>query len=122
MTTQHTPTPYTPIPQEITIGEHRATVSGIIYGALGEAGPRLTIAQLNRMKIALRPYADAYRNIAPLLAAAKAALEHVEELEEAWLRGALSESDTGGGTRSNRNHDLKMMLQAVIKLAKEDAA
>lgn len=32
--------------------------------------------------------------------------DHLTELACAWRRGALSEHDGKGGTRSNRNHDL----------------
>jgi hypothetical protein len=35
---------------------------------------------------------------------------HLEELAEAWRRGALTEHDGGGGTRSNRNWELVVEL------------
>jgi len=40
--------------------------------------------------------------------------EHLEELEEAWRRGALSEHDGHGGTRSNRNADLVRELGKAL--------
>jgi hypothetical protein len=69
-----TTTPYSPTVQELSVGEHRELVSGLVYEALGMSGPKLTIKELNAMKVVLRPYADAYRNIPTFLAAAKAAL------------------------------------------------
>jgi len=59
--------------------------------------------------------------IADLLAAAEAALAHVEELEESWSRGALEERDGKGGTRSNRNVDVRVQLQAAIAKTKGEA-
>lgn len=52
-----------------------------------------------------------------LLAAARDALSHIEELEEAWRRGVLHELDTPGGTRSNKNVDVRVALEAAIKKA-----
>ena len=39
---------------------------------------------------------------------------HLEELREAWQRGALSEHDNLGGTRSNRNNDVLRMINARL--------
>jgi hypothetical protein len=50
-----------------------------------------------------------------LLDACKEALEHISELEEAWRTGALSERDGKGGTRSNRNLDVRVILESAIK-------
>lgn len=52
-----------------------------------------------------------------LLAACEAALAHVEELRDAWMRGAISECDGRGGTRSNRNVDVENQLRAAIQKA-----
>lgn len=52
-----------------------------------------------------------------LLAAAKAARKHIEELREAWERGCLSEHDGKGGTRSNRNADVDRQLRTAIAAA-----
>lgn len=43
------------------------------------------------------------------------ALAHVEELEAAWSRGLIEERDTRkmGGTRSNRNTEVRAALQAL---------
>ena len=51
-----------------------------------------------------------------LEAVARQALEHVEELEEAWRGGVISELDAlgRGGTRSNRNHDVAMALAVAL--------
>lgn len=46
--------------------------------------------------------------------AARKALVHVEELREAWRRGAISEHDGRGGTRSNRNVDVEVALRAAL--------
>ena len=49
-----------------------------------------------------------------LIAACEAALAHVQELEEAWRRGAITEHDGKGGTRSNRNVDVRAILADAI--------
>lgn len=49
-----------------------------------------------------------------ILLAAKAALEHVRELREAWRTGALHECDGGGGTRSNRNVEVEVALRNAL--------
>jgi hypothetical protein len=51
---------------------------------------------------------------AELEAACREALEHVRELREAWMSGALSERDGLGGTRSNRNVDVETALVAAL--------
>lgn len=54
-----------------------------------------------------RVTAEWLRNAAPeiiaLVEAARAAKAHIQELRDAWQRGAIDELDTLGGTRSNRN-------------------
>lgn len=57
---------------------------------------------------------------AALLAAVARALDHVEELEEAWLTGAISERDGLGGARSNRNSDIRVQLQVAIALVEKE--
>ena len=57
-----------------------------------------------------------------LLAACEAASEHVQELREAWMTGALSECDGKGGTRSNRNVDVDCQLRKAIQSATESEA
>jgi hypothetical protein len=54
-----------------------------------------------------------------LLEACRAAKEHVAELREAWQRGCISEHDGKGGTRSNRNADLDLMLSRAISSAEK---
>lgn len=49
-----------------------------------------------------------------MLSAARPILEHLDELEEAWRRGALSEHDGKGGTRSNRNAELARTLRDAL--------
>jgi hypothetical protein len=39
---------------------------------------------------------------------------HLEELAEAWKRGAIHELDTTGGARSNRNWDVLVQLHAAL--------
>lgn len=41
--------------------------------------------------------------------------EHIKELAEAWERGVISEHDGKGGTRSNRNHDVMLLIRAAMK-------
>lgn len=58
------------------------------------------------------PLWDLFRSLADILL-------HLEELADAWQRGALSEHDGLGGTRSNRNHECIRQIQAAISDAKE---
>lgn len=61
--------------------------------------------------------------IATLILTAQSALDHCEELAEAWQRGALSEHDGKGGTRSNRNTDVANRLRKSLRaLGKEPAS
>ena len=53
-----------------------------------------------------------------LVAALTFALAHVEELRDAWSRGAISEHDSfTGGTRSNRNVDVEVRIRAALAKA-----
>ena len=47
-------------------------------------------------------------------AAMQLALNHVVEIREAWMTGALSDHDGKGGTRSTRNVEVEMALRAAI--------
>lgn len=46
--------------------------------------------------------------------AARAAYAHVIELQDAWIRGVLSEHDGLGGTRSNRNDDVLHLITHAL--------
>jgi len=52
-----------------------------------------------------------------MLAALKDAELHIAELREAWQRGAISEHDGQGGTRSNRNVDVHIEIRDAIAKA-----
>ena len=54
-----------------------------------------------------------------LLAAATAALEHLNELREAWRSGALDEHDGRGGERSNRNVRVCVDLRQAVEAVRE---
>lgn len=54
---------------------------------------------------------------AALLKACMSALEHIRELEQAWMTGAINECDGKGGTRSNRNAEVRVELAAAIAKA-----
>lgn len=43
------------------------------------------------------------------------ALEHVVELRDAWMRGAIRDCDGHGGLRSNRNVDVEHVLRNAIE-------
>ena len=45
----------------------------------------------------------------------EACREHIVELEEAWIRGAIVEHDGKGGTRSNRNIALHIRLDERLE-------
>jgi hypothetical protein len=47
--------------------------------------------------------------------AAAQAIEHVTELRDAWMRGAIRECDGQGGTRSNRNVDVEVALRKALE-------
>lgn len=49
-----------------------------------------------------------------LVEAAKSALSHVRELEDAWLTGAIRETDGNGGTRSTRNTEVRLQLSDAL--------
>ena len=51
-----------------------------------------------------------------LRGALRETVEHIEELEDAWRRGALSEHDGQGGTRSSRNLWLRVKLRKLLAL------
>ena len=53
-----------------------------------------------------------------LLAACKKSLDHIQELKDAWSRGAIHEIDCKVDTRSSHNVDIRVILQAAIRLAK----
>lgn len=55
---------------------------------------------------------------AKLVEALEVALTHCNELRAAWERGALSEHDTQGGTRSNRNVDAIITICIALDHAK----
>ena len=55
-----------------------------------------------------------------LLEALEVVLIHIEELGDAWSRGALSERDGKGGIRSNRNADCACHIRAAIAKANAD--
>src|SRR5439155_5978197 len=52
-----------------------------------------------------------------MLAALHLAKSHIEELADAWQRGAIQEFDGKGGTRSNRHMDINSTLWKPIALA-----
>jgi hypothetical protein len=60
----------------------------------------------------------AVNNFDSLLAACKAAEDHIMELKEAWLRGCINETDGVGGLRSNRNVAVDSLLRAAIAATK----
>lgn len=61
--------------------------------------------------------AAAIASVGGLVAACNAAIAHIEELRDAWMRGAIDERDGQGGTRSNRNGDVERMLRDAIAKA-----
>lgn len=64
------------------------------------------------------PLADQLRKrderIRKLEEAARAAYAHVIELQDAWIRGVLSEHDGLGGIRSNRNDDVLHLITHAL--------
>ncbi len=54
------------------------------------------------------------RRWAELRAASVAALKHVEELRDAWVRGVIDDRDGRGGTRSSRNVDVEVALRKAL--------
>lgn len=70
------------------------------------------------MRIVANSLPGTVRNLAHLCVTLEAALrladEHLAELADAWERGALSEHDGLGGTRSNRNFDVRKAIRAAL--------
>jgi len=52
-----------------------------------------------------------------LVEALNEAKAHVEELEDAWRRGAINEIDGQGGLRSNRNVDVRVAINNALRAA-----
>lgn len=50
-----------------------------------------------------------------LIQSSKATLEHLQELREAWMSGAITERDGKGGTRSNRNVEVEERLRTALE-------
>jgi hypothetical protein len=63
--------------------------------------------------------ASYYAKLLAVKEAAELALEHVTELRDAWMSGAIRECDGKGGTRSNRNVDVETNLRAAIAACRE---
>lgn len=62
--------------------------------------------------------AEAIRNevkIDSMRATLRKACEHLGELAEAWERGIITEHDGKGGTRSNRNHAVLLLIRQAMK-------
>jgi len=53
--------------------------------------------------------------VAPLLDALEKALFHVEDLRDAWARGAITAHDGRGGERSNRNVEVAVAIPALLR-------
>ena len=79
-----------------------ANVSGLLIGAVETGSEAIAETEQER---------DGYK---ALVGALEQALNHCEELREAWERGALDERDGLGGTRSNRNVAVVIALHAVL--------
>ncbi len=54
------------------------------------------------------------RSTQALSEACEAAQSHILELEDAWLRGCITENDGQGGTRSNRNIEVRNVIRAAL--------
>ncbi len=103
---------------ERTEGETPEHTAGYITEALAKGDFRVRAKALGEMTRYIRKAALADE----LVLACQKAHEHVNELRDAWQRGAITECDGWGGTRSNRNADVETTLRAAIdKLAKETA-
>ncbi len=79
---------------------------------IDEVGPRVPERkQLERNAETAKPIGV----LADLVNATQHALEHCEELSDAWQRGCISEHDAKGGTRSNRNQAVEVELRAALR-------
>ena len=59
------------------------------------------------------------KRILPLLEALKLAETHLDELADAWQRGALHGYDGQDGIRSNRNMDILIAIRKAAALSKQ---
>jgi hypothetical protein len=77
--------------------------------------PDSAIVECDAIRVDLaRQVAELKRDKAELVSAIRKAHEHVAELRDAWQRGAIDECDSKGGTRSNRNADVEVLLRAAL--------
>lgn len=70
---------------------------------------------MNGLSAMIDMVAELRADNARLRETAKLALDHVRELEDAWRSGALTERDGKGGTRSNRNLEVRCSLETALK-------
>lgn len=80
-----------------------------------------TVRKRNEERLQMSESADNHEHkhewgIATLILAAQSALDHCEELADAWTTGAIGEHDGEGGTRSNRNHDVAIRLRKALNI------
>ena len=87
---------------------------GHTHGVPMTADHQALVAELRAELARVKAQRDA------LLRGVEFALSHVEELEEAWRRGKISEPDGLGGRRSNRNVDVRVRLRAAIAACEPD--
>ncbi len=112
--TQHTPKF---IVQRTSIHGESLLQFGGVEAMFATRSVQLPTEYAEFIALACNAYDSNQAIIAALLAAAKAAQAHTEELAEAWRKGALHENDGLGGTRSNRNWALDVQLRAAIAQA-----
>ena len=63
-----------------------------------------------------RSEAERAQEVLALFELLEACWEHIIELEDAWMRGAITEHDDKGGTRSNRNTALRVRLNERLEV------
>lgn len=110
------PTCYSPVIPESTHNGY-ALVYHFVHCGWGHdgGGPRYTEAEALALRDAFQAGVAAERaRLAPVVEAAEKAHAHTLELREAWRRGAISEHDSLGGTRSNRNVEVEVALRAAL--------
>lgn len=59
-------------------------------------------------------HGDMAQRLAEAVALLREVEEHIEDLEEAWRRGSISEHDDFGGLRSNRNARLNRRIHGFL--------
>lgn len=114
---KHTPLPWTWQVEDPDFEWYLRTPCAILIGPDGKPENMLAmVEEADDGAFIVR----ACNNFDALLEACKLAYNHIEELREAWRRGAIHEADFLGGLRINRNAEACTRLSRAIAAAERE--